>query len=142
LLSSTIDPQCLQGIGPPAWSITPSAPQIALPFLQNDHDQRSTESSTWIQRAAPSSNTTTSLLCNVQDYDTQMHGFLDMQPWCEYPATVTSFNTVAPILEQRNFPDTDNSFLVSSRIEYGIDAQLRAAPEDVSIARMHLFIQR
>ncbi|KAN0106824.1 hypothetical protein V8E51_009700 [Hyaloscypha variabilis] len=131
LLSSTIDPQCLQGIGPPAWSITPSAPQIALPFLQNDHDRRSTESSTWIQRAAPSSNITTSLLCNVQDYDTQMHGFLDMQPWCEYPATVTSFNTVAPILEQRNFPDTDNSFLVSSRIEYGIDAQLRAAPEDL-----------
>jgi len=138
LLSSTIDPRCLQGIGPPAWSITPSASQIALPFLQKDDDQRRNESSSRIQQAAPFSNTTTSLLCNVQDCDTQMQGFLDMRPWCEYPTTATSFNTVAPILEQRNFPDTDNSFLAGSRIECGLDTQLRAAPQNVSHSKTAL----
>lgn len=130
MLSSTIDPQCLQGIGPPPWSITPTAHHIALPFLQKDDNQRSSESSTRIQRAAPSSNTTTNLLCNVQDYDKQKQGFLDIQPLYEYPTAVMPFNTVAPILDQRNFLDTDNSFLVRSRIECGIDTQLRTTPEN------------
>jgi hypothetical protein len=67
-----------------------------------------------------------------------MQGFLDIQPWYEYPTAVTPFNTVAPILDQRNFPDTDNSILVSSRIECGIDTQLRATPENVGHSKTTL----
>jgi hypothetical protein len=112
-------------------------PHLAFPFPQKNDDQQSSQSSTQIQQMTPFSDETAKLLCNVQDYATQMQGFFDMQHWDGYPTTVTPFNTVSPILHRRNLPDANNLFADDPRIEYSwqqssFDAQAQAAPENVS----------
>jgi len=107
-------------------------PHPVFPFFPKDDGQRSSESNTRNQWETPSSDTTTSLLCNVQDYDAQMQGFIDVWPRYACPTTVTSFNPAVPILQQRKFPDADNSLVVSPRIGCISDTQLQATPENVN----------